>query len=291
MIPYNSKLYTVHPKEFASHWCDTYIPVPTVEQVVEGSRTGSERDNPGYNAVFSYPRSGGIGTLPAALFNACEQDRFLLNTRPARIDMQRRVLRLDDGGDIQFKSIISTIPLRDFLRLVESGETERLQGAADRMKIASVSYYNIAFKTVPSHPGHWFYIPEERYMPYRVGFYSNVYAPLAPEGFSSAYIEYTHQGPLADESTLSNASLRLLRDMGLVGGEQDIIFMDYRCIENGYVIFHREYFEDMAEIGQWCRENNVALAGRYGRWVYSAMEDALLDGLRAAEAVLRRSGG
>ena len=43
MIPYNSKLYTVHPKEFASHWCDTYIPVPTIEQVVEGvsARSGT----------------------------------------------------------------------------------------------------------------------------------------------------------------------------------------------------------------------------------------------------------
>jgi protoporphyrinogen oxidase len=285
MIPYNSKLYTVHPKEFASHWCDTYIPVPTIEQVVEGSRSDPEYDNPGYNATFSYPRSGGIGQLPAALFQACPHERFLFNSCPVAIDMQRRVLRLHNGEEIHFRHIISTIPLRDFLRLVQCGEADRLRAAAQRMKIASVSYYNVAFKTAPSHPGHWFYIPEERYVPYRVGLYSNVYAPLAPAGCSSAYIEYTHQGPLGDESAFRRESIRLLQEMGLISGEDAILFMDYHCIENGYVVFHREYVEDTEMIGQWCCDNGVALAGRYGRWVYSAMEDAVLDGMRAASAV------
>jgi protoporphyrinogen oxidase len=285
MIPYNSKLYTVHPKEFASHWCDTYIPIPTLEQVVAGSRCDPEHDTSGYNATFFYPRSNGIGRLPAALFNACRQERFLFNVSPADLDMQRRVIRLQDGGQIHFKNIISTIPLRDFLRLVRCGESDRLHAVANRMKIASVSYYNAAFKTAPSHPGHWFYIPEQGYMPYRVGFYSNVYAPLAPAGCSSAYIEYTHQGPLADEGAFRHEAIRLLREMGLVSGEEALLFMDYRCIENGYVIFHREYVEDMAMIEGWCRDSAVVLAGRYGRWVYSAMEDALLDGMRAAETI------
>ncbi len=63
--------------------------------------------------------------------------------------------------------------------------------------------------------------------------------------------------------------------------EQSISFIT----QNGYIVFHREYVEDSAMIGQWCRDNDVVLAGRYGRWVYSAMEDAVLDGMQAAELV------
>ena len=122
-------------------------------------------------------------------------------------------------------------------------------------------------------------------MPYRVGFYSNVYAPFAPEGCSSAYIEYTHQGPIDDEPAFRRASMNLLQEMGLINGEDALLFMDYRCIENGYVVFHREYVEDLAMIDSWCCDNAVVLAGRYGRWVYSAMEDAVIDGMRAADAV------
>jgi len=291
MIPYNSKLYTVHPKEFASHWCNTYIPVPTIEQVVEGALSGLENDSQGYNATFSYPRSGGIGSLVAALFNVCAQERFLFDVQPVSIDMQSRVVRLSDGQDIHFKNLISTIPLRDFLLLVRCVEADRLHAAAGRMKIASVSYYNAAFKVKPAHSGHWFYIPEQDYLPYRIGFYSNVYEPCAPAECSSAYIEYTHQGPLEDESAFRLESVRLLKAMGLIGSEEDILFMDYRCIENGYVIFHHEYFDDSEMIEQWCRDNGVMLAGRYGRWVYSAMEDAVVDGMRVAEEVQERLRG
>lgn len=285
MIPYNSKLYTVHPREFACHWCDTYIPVPTIEQVVDGALTDPEHDSAGYNATFSYPRSGGIGALPAALFSLCPQERFLFNVHPVAIDMQRRIASLNNGEEIGFSALVSTIPLRDFLRLVRCAHADRLHGAADRMTIASVSYFNAAFKTPPAHPGHWFYIPEERFMPCRVGFYSNVHEGMAPAGCSSAYIEYTHQGPLADEGAFRSASVELLQQMGLFASAEDILFMDYRLIENGYVIFHREYPEDMQMIEDWCRESGVVLAGRYGRWVYSAMEDAVLDGMRAAETV------
>jgi protoporphyrinogen oxidase len=282
MIPYNSKLYTVHPKELACHWCDTYVPVPTIEQVVDGANSSPEHDSAGYNATFSYPRNGGIEALPSALFSQCPRDRFLFNAQPVAIDMQRRIARLDSGEEIAFNALISTIPLRDFLRVPCCAETDRLLDAANRMKIASVSYYNASFKTPPAHPGHWFYIPEPRFMPYRVGFYSNVHEGMAPAGCSSAYIEYTHQGALHDENAFRRASLELLQHMGLFKNIDDMLFMDYRLIENGYVIFHREYPEDMEMIEGWCRDNAVVLAGRYGRWVYSAMEDAVLDGMRAA---------
>jgi protoporphyrinogen oxidase len=288
MVPYNSKLYTVHPQELACHWCETYIPVPTIEQVVEGSLTNPGHDSAGYNATFSYPCIGGIGSLPEALFRLCPKERFLFNARPVAIDMQRRVARLASGDEIGFSALISTIPLRDFLRLVYCRETDRLQAAAGRMKIASVSYCNAAFKRPPAHPGHWFYIPEERFMPYRVGFYSNVQASMAPQGCSSAYIEYTHQGAPVDEGAFRRASVELVQAMGLFKSEADVLFMDCRLIENGYVIFHREYPEDMQMIEAWCRASGVALAGRYGRWVYSAMEDALLDGMRAAGTVRER---
>ncbi len=284
MIPYNSKLYTVHPREFACHWCDTYIPVPTIEQVVDGALTDPGHDSAGYNATFSYPARGGIGALPAALFRLCPRERFMFDARPVAIDMRRRVARLASGDEIGFGALVSTIPLRDLLRLVRCGESDRLHAAADRMKIASVSYCNAAFTAPPAHPGHWFYIPEERFMPYRVGFYSSAHAPMAPPGRSAAYIEHTHQGALADEAAFKRASVELLLTMGLFKSPDDILFMDYRLIENGYVIFHREYPDDMKMVADWCRDSGVALAGRYGRWVYSAMEDAVLDGMRAAEA-------
>jgi len=52
------------------------------------------------------------------------------------------------------------------------------------------------------------------------------------------------------------------------------------------VIYHKEYFEDIDAVSKWSRKNNIFLAGRYGKWVYSAMEDAIIDGMDAASKIL-----
>ena len=39
----------------------------------------------------------------------------------------------------------------------------------------------------------------------------------------------------------------------------------------------------MELIRKWCEKNSVKLAGRYGKWAYSVMEDAILDGIEAVK--------
>ncbi len=122
-------------------------------------------------------------------------------------------------------------------------------------------------------------------MPYRIGSFSNIYSKLAPDGTGSAYIEYTHQGDFSEIELLKQKSVELMLEMKMIKSINDIKFMDYRKIENGYVIYHKEYFEDLKRIEKWCAENSIKLAGRYGKWTYAAMEDAILDGMSAVSGL------
>jgi len=284
MIPYNTKIYTVHPREYASHWCDAYIPKPTLEQVVEGAVTAPEQKDVGYNATFKYPKRGGIGELPKRLFEKCEKDKFLFGVEPISIDAQNKKIELSNGETIVYKQLISTIPLRDFLRLFNDNNSPLFQKIADRMKIASVSYLNVATKRPLGHDGHWFYIPENKFMPYRIGSFSNIYSELAPEGKGSAYVEYTHQGEM-DKSVdeFRAETVKMMQAMKLISSEDDIDFMDYRKIVNGYVIYHNEYFDDMKIVKEKLNSVAIKLAGRYANWTYSAMENAIIEGLEAVE--------
>jgi protoporphyrinogen oxidase len=282
MIPYNSKIYTVHPKEYASHWCDKYVPVPTLEQVIEGAVTAPEQKNIGYNATFKYPLENGIGELPKRLFGKCEKEKFLFESYPVEIDTPNKIITLNNGESIKYSYLVNTIPLKDFLLLQKGDELREL---AHRLKIASVSYFNTAIKKKPGHPGHWFYIPEEKFMPYRIGSFSNIYSKLAPDGTGSFYIEFTHQGHLESEAVFRARSIEMMKEMKLIENENDIQFMDYRIIENGYVIYHKEYFEDMEAVSKWSKDNSIFLAGRYGKWVYAAMEDAIIDGIETATEI------
>jgi len=285
MIPYNTKIYTVHPKDYASHWCDYYVPKPTLDQVIEGAVTAPEQKDIGYNATFDYPKSGGIGELPKRLFEKCEKEKFLFNVHPVEINSEEKTVTLSDGQTIKYENLINSIPLRDFLKIQTDSNKDKSIEISNRMKIASVSYLNVAFKTVPGHDGHWFYIPEEKYMPYRIGSFSNIYAQLAPDGKGSAYIEYTHQGDFDKVETLKNESLKMMKDMKIIESEDQIEFMDYRIIKNGYVIYHKEYFDDMKEVNAWCAKCDIQLVGRYGKWTYAAMENAIVEGLEAAEKI------
>jgi len=285
MIPYNTKIYTVHPKEYASHWCDYYVPKPTLEQVIEGAVTAPEQKDVGYNATFDYPKSGGIGELSKRLYDKCEKEKFLFNVHPVEINSEDKIVTLSNGQTIKYENLINSIPLRDFLKIQTDSNKDKSLEISKRMKIASVSYLNVAFKTVPGHNGHWFYIPEVKYMPYRIGSFSNIYAELAPDGKGSAYIEYTHQGDFNEVEKFKNESVKMMKDMKFIESADQIEFMDYRIIKNGYIIYHREYFDDMKEVGEWCEKSDIQLVGRYGKWTYAAMENAIIEGLEAAQKI------
>jgi len=284
MIPYNSKIYTVHPKDMASHWCDTYIPKPSLEEVVEGAVTAPERKF-GYNASFTYPEKGGIGEMVKRLFERTEREKYLFETWPVEIDPDNKTVKLNTGEEISYNSLVSTIPLKVFLGLVSGKFKAKSREIAERLKIASVSYLNMAFKKELSHPAHWVYLPEEKYMPYRMGSFSNIYPEMAPSGKSSVYIEYTHQGEFNDSEKFIKESLNTLVDMKMIESHDDLDFADYRKIDYGYVIFHDEYFSDMEIVKEFARAEDINFIGRYGRWTYNAMENAIIDGLETAEKI------
>ena len=37
MIPYNERLWGVHPREITADWCSRFVPLPNVEQIVSGA--------------------------------------------------------------------------------------------------------------------------------------------------------------------------------------------------------------------------------------------------------------
>ena len=76
MIPYNARLWGVHPREITSAWCQRFVPLPKLSDVIAGAVGMNDREL-GYNTSFVYPRLG-IGELPKAMqreLPAIELDR------------------------------------------------------------------------------------------------------------------------------------------------------------------------------------------------------------------------
>jgi protoporphyrinogen oxidase len=278
MFPYNAKLWTVHPREMSTEWMGRFVPRPTVEQVVRGA-LGLEPDAAGYNATFLYPARGGIEAfvraLAARLPRAAE-----CGVHPVAIDPARRTARLSTGEEIAWRRAIATIPLPELVRLCGGAPRDVLDAAA-ALRATTVTYVNVAARDVGGPPFHWVYLPEERYAPYRIGSASAAVPSLAPAGFRSFYVEFSATAAL-DPETVRRQALDALVALGFVHGPGDVLFADVRSIPHAYVIYDHRYGPAREAIVRWLEERDILVAGRYGRWEYSSMEDALLAGRECA---------
>jgi protoporphyrinogen oxidase len=277
MLPYNARLWGVSPRDITAAWCQRFVPMPRLEDVVAGAVGLNDREL-GYNSTFLYPRLG-IGQLPAAM--ARELPAVELGRAPVAIDLLARRAHFDDEV-ISFDRLISTIPLDSLGRLLVAPPRDVAE-AFSRLRCTSLYYLDVALDAPPLDGVHWVYVPEERFAFYRVGSYSNISPSLAPRGGGSLYVELADRAPpdparVAAEVTAQLVEMRAIRDASQVR------FARLRHIEHAYVIFDHHYFPSLATIQPFLAAAGATSTGRYGGWNYSSMEDALLFGRDAARA-------
>jgi protoporphyrinogen oxidase len=276
MIPYNARLWGVSPKEITSAWCQRFVPLPKLEDVIAGAVGLNDREL-GYNANFLYPRKG-IGVLTEAM--ARRLPRLELGRAPRRIDLGSRLLEFEDER-VPFDVLVSTAPLPVLIELLDP-VPEAVRQAARRLRCTHLYYLDVALERRPGKDFHWAYVPEARYPFYRVGCYSHFSKALAPEGKGSLYVELADRSE-PELSRLLPEVVRGLAEMGVLESEKDVAFAHVRRIDHAYVIFDHDYYASLAVVRAFLRENRLISAGRYGGWNYSSMEDAILFGRDAAE--------
>lgn len=278
MLPYNSRLWGVPASEITAEWCQRFVPIPSIEDVVAGA-VGAGRRALGYNTEFLYP-SLGIGQLAARLRE--QLTRVELGKAPLRIDLQQKQLFFEDEV-VSYDQLVSSIPLNRLLELVGPLPRE-VQLAASRLRCTQLYYLDVAL-TVPARQAwHWVYVPEPKYPFYRVGCYSNFSERLAPDGCSSLYVELVDRQP-PDLQQLLPLVFSGLREMRVIDSARDVRFTRLRRIEHAYVIFDHDYYASTRLAHAFLSQHGVISTGRYGQWTYSSMEDALLAGRRAIKPV------
>lgn len=281
MLPYNERLWGVGAREITSAWCQRFVPLPALEDVLKGAFGLNDREL-GYNANFLYPRRG-IGELPNAI--ARELRPVELDHAPDAIDFERRELHFDDGI-VPYRQLISTIPLPTLIDLFKNAPPEVIR-AASELRSTHLHYLDVALERPCGQDLHWVYVPEAKYPFYRVGCYSHFSPEMAPPGKASLYVELVDRRPASLDAVLPRVIDGLI-DLGLIGGASDVAFARLRKIDHAYVIFDHRYFPALGVIKPFLSSIGVRAAGRYGDWNYSSMEDALAFGEEAALAALEQ---
>lgn len=281
MVPYNAKLWGVDATEITSRWCQRFVPRPKLEDIVAGA-VGCNQFGMGYNATFRYPKAGGIQTLANALADEVGRERIYLSNRVQNIDPANQVVTLESGRTIRYQRLINTMPMPTLIDSI-ADKPAAVVDARSKLRATETIYFNAGIKGALGQPDHWIYVPENEWPMYRVGSFSNAVPSSAPAGHSSLYIE------LSDRETPPEQLVPRIKQgliaMGLIEREEQVLFMHPRRIPYAYVVFDFNYHDARATLHDWLGQVGVSSIGRYGDWNYSSMEDAMIDGRRAAEAL------
>ncbi len=281
MVPYNTRLWGVHPREITAAWCARFVPLPKLDDVVAGAVGLNDREL-GYNTRFVYPRLG-IGELTKGLARAVPQVEY--QRAPDRIDWRKREL-VFGGERLRYETLISSAPLSALLAQLDD-LPDAVAAAAKRLRCTHLYYLDLALDVPCKQPLHWIYVPEDRYPFYRVGCYSHFSAAMAPPGKASLYVELASRAAPDLAALLPEVSAGLI-EMGLFDRPSDVRFARLRRIDYAYVVFDHAYFASLEVIRPFLDEAGILSTGRYGGWNYSSMEDALHFGRDAAAEAARR---
>ncbi|MEE9449305.1 MAG: FAD-dependent oxidoreductase [Ignavibacteriaceae bacterium] len=284
-IPFNKKLFGVHPKDITSRWCGRFVPKPTIEEVINGT-LGINNLPLGYNSSFFYPSFQGIGMISEKLKERVAN--LYLQTRLEKIDLNKRIAYFNNDFEIKFKYLINTSPLNHFLRCINNLPKE-IEDIIPELKSTKVDYLIMGVRKKVLKGLHWIYFPEAKYPFYRIGCFSNAIPYFSPTGKSSLYVEISndyHSERLKNK--VLNSVIDLLKDFGDIESEEDIEFCEYKSIPTAYVIHDENHFDYTNRIHGYLEENDIYSIGRYGKWTYNAMEDALYEGYLISEKLKQR---
>jgi protoporphyrinogen oxidase len=284
MIPYNSKLY-VHPLgDMEVSWTSWAVPKPTIDEI-KGIAAGRKPPAFGYNTTFFYPERGGIEILPEALGTG-QEERIRTTARVAGVNVRLRTVTLHDGEMIPYDRLISTMPLPDLIGTCEGLSAESIT-ARSGFRHSSVLGICIGLDRPISSDDHWIYFPDEKLPFYRIGFPSNFSGDAAPEGCGSLYTEVAYApGSVPDADSLAEAAMRSLKEYGLVDRSAKIAARLDLYIPWAYVFHDRHRIRHIDAVLAELRAAGILSIGRYGAWEYSAMQDAVDWGLKAAREIM-----
>ncbi len=290
MLPYNEKMWTVHPEDITTEWMKRFVPMPSPEEILLGTITKG-KDIQGYNATFYYPESG-IGELIRKFQGF---DNMHLKSKVEKVNFKDKTVYVK-GKKYPYDFLISTCPLKEFIINMLEPEDDKVLNYADKLRCNSVLNINIGWKGQPCksvpRATHWIYFPEKKFDFYRVGFPPAVSGMMCPEGHYSCYVEISYiEGKLPERNEykkIEKVVISQLESAGIIPARAEIVQTLILPMKTAYVIYDENRKNLRNYTLNYLEDRGIFSGGRYGGWEYSTMEDAVIWGEKLSQKVLNK---
>lgn len=271
--PYNEKLYGVPTSDLETSWMSGYVPVLSATAVLK-SLLKRNSSGIGANAEFYYPDSGGISALADAIASKITDTRY--STRLTGLDLVKHEAILSDGSVIRYRHLISTMPLAALVECVRETPTEVREYAKEiRSNSLAIAHVLVQRENI-GRGTHWIYVPQRDIPFYRITFPHAINSANCPAGWSAITLEFGGSGISKEQA--EKRSIDALLEMGMLEAADRPLGFIWEELKHGYVICDSRWAQARHKLLSFFAKNDVVCTGRYGRWEYSNMESALIQG-------------
>ncbi|HEY9247352.1 MAG TPA: FAD-dependent oxidoreductase, partial [Candidatus Methanoperedens sp.] len=268
----------------SSHWVDGRIPRPPVEDVIK-SAIGIETEGYTHQAVFNYPKKGGIEAMVRAI-GAPIKNKIHTGFSVSSIREDGGMFIIGDGSrSFTAEKCISTIPLQDLLKCMDC-VPEHVQTSCNDLKFNSLACVLLGINgEVPDIS--WLYVHEKELGLFnRISFPSNYSPDVAPPGHSSILVEITYHG--GDEASsmpdrdLIDHVVTSLENMKIIKSRKDITYKSMTRQKYAYVIYDLDYLKNIAIVKDFCAKKGIGLVGRFSEFEYLNMDGCIRSAMNFA---------
>lgn len=272
--PYNEKLYACDLNTLDKDAMGRFFPYADRLEIIHNF---AEQKNNSYNGRFLYPASGGAYEYVKAILSYIDCSSITLGTEVVSIAPENKIVFLNNGEEIHYDNLISTMPLPELL------DKCGIDYDKNTFSWNQVLTFNLGFnKKGLNVKDHWIYFPDKNLAFYRVGFYNNIMGkePL------SLYVEI---GFPKEAKINSNEWLgKVLDDLKTV----NIIDETYRLVDFEAIIMNPAYvhisgrsIDEVKTLKEALRKHDIYSIGRYGSWTYCSIEDNIIEAKELASSL------
>jgi len=285
---YGTKYHTVTPDKMSTDWLGDRLYRPALDEAIRGALT-PETPHTHYISHFRYPSHGGFFSY---LESFLERGEVKLDHEVVEIDPAARSVRFANGASVDYRGLVSSIPLPAVVKLIKGCPAEVLE-AASKLAWTKGVIVNLGVGRPDFSPAHWTYFYDDDYETTRISCPHMLSPNTVPEGCGSVQAEIYFSDkykPLTKEPTdyIEIVRSELIR-CGLLREDDEILFSNAYLTPWAQIIFDLERAAAVEIVHGYLDEIGVHYCGRYGEWGYQWTDESFMSGEAAAERVLAAS--
>lgn len=286
MMPYNEKIWAHPLEQLMPAWAGDRIVTPDVEAIVKGAV--SRVDFSQYpNAEVIYPAEGGFQNLFTGFINHIGSQKIKTETEAMSIDVNKRTL-WTATQQIQFKGMISTIPLTELVNKTQNVPDEVQQAAAE-LKHFSLHLVNLVYNRPNLTDKQRIYCADPEIPFHKLVLNSNSSPALRNQAVFGiqAEISFSMHKSVKIQG-LEDRVITALLDMGIISPEDELLSQQIKTLPLAYPVYTHEWNNARQVIFNYYERHGIFCAGRFGEWLYINSDNAVLRGKIAAEKLEQR---